>query len=69
MTEKGFNLFHECAARCVHLLPQEEECTSSAMLCCTFSSIANSQRIQTEVNESNTIGKIRIYVENDTVKH
>ena len=30
MTDKGFNLFDEFAARCVHLLPQEEECTSSS---------------------------------------
>ena len=33
------------------------------------SSIANSQRIQTEINESGTIAKIRIEVENDNVKH
>ena len=25
MTDKGFNFFDECAARCVHLSPQEEE--------------------------------------------
>ena len=31
MTDKEFNLFDECAARCVHLFPQEEQCTSSAM--------------------------------------
>ena len=48
MTDKGFNLFYECAARCVHLFPQEEECTSyfrgdSKMY--TSSSIANSQRM------------------------
>ena len=30
MIDKGFNLFDECAARCVHLSPQEEECTSSS---------------------------------------
>ena len=30
MTDKGFNLFDECAARCVHLFPLEEECTSSS---------------------------------------
>ena len=35
----------------------------------TFSSIANSQRMQTEINESGTIDKIRIYVENSTVEH
>ena len=27
---KGLNLFDECAAECVHLYPQEEECTSSS---------------------------------------
>ena len=27
MTDKGFNLFDKCAVRCVHLFPQEEECT------------------------------------------
>ena len=30
MTDKGFNIFDECAARCEHLFPQEEECTSSS---------------------------------------
>ena len=55
MTDKGFNLFDECAARCVHLSPQEEECTSpswggSKMY--TSGSIANSQRMLTEINES-----------------
>ena len=30
MTGKAFNLFDECAARGVHLSPQEEECTSSS---------------------------------------
>ena len=27
MTEKGSNLYDECAARCVHLFPQKEEDT------------------------------------------
>ena len=52
MTDKGFNLFDECAARCVHLFPQEEECTSSSWgdsNMYTSSSIANSQRMQTEI--------------------
>ena len=35
----------------------------------TSSSIGNSQRIQTEINESGTIAKVRIQVKNDTVKH
>ena len=29
MAKKKFNLFDGCAARCVNLFPQEEECTSS----------------------------------------
>ena len=28
--DKSLNLFDECAARCVHLSHQEEECTSSS---------------------------------------
>ena len=31
MADKGLNLFDECAAECVHLCHQEEECTSSAL--------------------------------------
>ena len=72
MTDKGFNLFYECAVRCAHLSPQEEECTSSSWWeskMYTSSSIANSQRMQTKINESGTKAKIRAYVENDTVKH
>ena len=45
MTDKGLNLFDEYAARCVHLSPQEEECTSSSWgdsKIYTSSSIANS---------------------------
>ena len=72
MTDKGFNLFDECAARCVHLFPQEEECTSPSWgdnKMYTSSCIANSQRILTEINGSGVITKIRIWVESDTVKH
>ena len=60
MTDKGLNLFNECVARCVHLFSQEEECTSSSRgdsKMCTCSSIANSQRILTETNESGNIIK------------
>ena len=63
MTDKGFNLFDECAARCVHLLHQEEECTSSYRedsKLYTSGSIENSQRILTEINENGAIAKIRI---------
>ena len=30
LSDKGFNLFDECAPRYVHLLPQEEDYTSSS---------------------------------------
>ena len=66
------NLFDECAARCVHLSLQEEECTSSSWgdsKMYTSASIANSQRMLTEINENGTIAKISIWVESNTVKH
>ena len=72
MTDNRFNIFDECATRCVLLFPQEEEWTYSSWedsKMYTSSSIANSQRNQTEINESGTIAKIRIWVENDNVKH
>ena len=72
MTDKGFNIFDECAARCVHLFPQEEECTSSSWedsKMYTSDSIANSQRMLTKIKESGIITKKRIWVESDAVKH
>ena len=67
MTDKELNLFDKCAAICVHLFLQEEECTSSPWgdsKTYAFGIIANSQRIL-----SGAITKIRIWVEGDTVKH
>ena len=52
MTGKGFNLFDECAAKCVHLVPEEEECSSSSLAnskMYTSRSIANSQRMLTKI--------------------
>ena len=72
MTDKGFNLFDTWAARCVHMFPQEEECTSSSWgdsKMYTSGSIANSQKMLTEINDSDAIVKKRIWVESDTVKH
>ena len=72
MIDKVFNLFDECASRCVHLSPQEEECTSSSWgdsKMYTSGSIASSQRMLTEIKESCTIVKIMVSVESDTVKH
>ena len=63
MTDKGFNIFDECAARCVHLFPQKKSAPllpDGTVKCIdTSTSIANSQRIQAEINESGTIAKIR----------
>ena len=72
MTDKRVNLFDECIARCVHLFPEEEECTSSSRgesKMYTSGSIENSQRTLTEINESGVITKISISVESDTGKH
>ena len=72
ITDKGFNLFDECAARCPHLFPQEEESTCfswKGSKIYTSGRIANSQRRLNEVNRSGAIAKIRIWVESDTVKH
>ena len=30
MAGKGFNVFNECASRCVHMSPQGEDCISSS---------------------------------------
>ena len=72
MTDKRVNLFDECIARCVHLFPEEEECTSSSRgesKMYTSGSVENSQRMLTEINESGVITKISISVESDTGKH
>ena len=58
MTDNEFNLFDECADRCIHLPPQEEECTSSSRGYSKMyisGSIANSHRMLTEIKESGAI--------------
>ena len=60
MAVKGLNLMDECAAGYVHLSPKEEEYTSSfwkGSRMYTSGSIANSQKMLTEINESGTIVK------------
>ena len=72
MTDKVFDLFDEYAVRCVHLFPQEEECTSSSWgdsKMYTPGSLANLQRMLTEIKKSGAIVKIKIWVESDTIKH
>ena len=60
MKDKGFNRFGEYATRRLPLFPQEEECTSSSWgdsKMYTSSSIANSQRMLTEINGSGAIAR------------
>ena len=57
MAEKGLNLFDECAAECVHMCPQKEECCTSSWgdsKMYTPDNIANSQadRTPTKVNNN-----------------
>ena len=56
MTDKGLNLFDDCAAECVYLCPQEEDCTSSSLWhnkIYTLGIIKNSQtdRAPTEIKK------------------
>ena len=56
------NFFEECVARCAHLSTQEKECTSFSWEDSKMyipGSIANSQRMLTEINESDAIAKIK----------
>ena len=60
MKDKGFNRFGEYATRRLPLFPQGEECTSSSWgdsKMYTSSSIANSQRMLTEINGSGAIAR------------
>ena len=68
MTDKGLNLFDDCATECVYLCPQEEDCTSSSRGCSkiyTSGTLANSQtdRAPTKINKNVAIVKVRILVE------
>lgn len=59
MADEDLNLFKECAARCVYLFPQEEECTWADCKIYLSGTIANSQRKPTDRN-NDTFAKIRI---------
>ena len=72
MKDKGFNRFGEYATRRLPLFPQEEECTSSSWgdsKMYTSGSIANLQKMLTEITKSGALAKIRILVEIVTVKY
>ena len=67
-TGKGLNLFDDCAAECVYLCPQEEECTSSSWghsKIYTLGTMANSQtgRAPTEIDKNGAVVKVRILLE------
>ena len=71
----GLNLFDDCAAECVHLCPQEEECTFSSWgdsKMKTPGTIANSQTdmMSTKRNNDGAVAKVRVLVElRDTIRH
>ena len=68
VTDKGLNLFDDCAAEFVYLCPQEEECTSSSWghsKIYTLGTMANSQtgRAPTEIDKNGAVVKVRILLE------
>ena len=59
MIGKGFYLLDKCAARCVHLSPQEKvhsSCRKGSKMY-TSDSITNSQRMLTKINKSGATAK------------
>ena len=71
MANNRLNLFDECAAECVHMCPQEEECTSSLSgdsKIYTPGITANSRRTSTKINKNGAIANVRILVEQVILK-
>ena len=67
-TGEGLNLFDDCAAECVYLCSQEEECTSpfwGHSKIDTLCTMANSQtdRAPSEINKNGAVVKLSILVE------
>ena len=65
---KDLNLFYDCAAECVYLFPQEEECTSSSWRqskIYTLGTMANPQtdRTPTEIDKNGAVAKVKILLE------
>ena len=73
IADKSFNLFDECAAKCVYLCPQEDECTSSSWGDSKMhspSTIANSQRMPNKINKIVAIAKHRnFHGTSDTIRY
>ena len=66
MADKGLKIFDECAATCMHLCPQKEECISSSWgqsKTYTPSTVTNLQRIPTKIIENGAIVKVIIFLE------
>ena len=64
----GLTFFGECAAECVHLCSQEEECTSSSlgdskMYFPGTIAISQTDSMSTKINKNGTVAKVRILVE------
>ena len=67
-TGEGLNIFDDCAAECVYLCSQEEECTSpfwGHSKIDTLCTMANSQtdRAPSEINKNGAVVKLSILVE------
>ena len=58
-----FQSFDECVARCVHISPQEENCTSSSWgdrKIYTSGSRVNLQKETTEIDKTGDIAKVKM---------
>ena len=67
-TDKGLNLFDDCATECVHLCPQEEERTSSSwghskMYTPGTIAVSQTDRVLAKINKNDTVAKVRTLVE------
>ena len=63
IVDSGLNIFPDCAARCVYLSPEEEECTYSCWgegKMNLSGSIANSRRMLNEINKNGAIVSVRM---------
>ena len=66
VTDKGSNLLDECAVECVHLCPQEEECTppsEGTVNVPIWHYIEFTGRMLIKVNKNNAAVKARILLE------
>ena len=67
-TGKGLNLFDDCAAECVYMCPQEEECTSYSWghsKIYTLGTMEDSQtdRAPTKIDKNGAAAKVKVLLE------